>query len=250
MPTHLYCLLPANSAAPGALAGIGASPVRVLRAGALDAWVSTVAAPSPGGQDPAALVAAARAPDAVVAAALASGPTPLPVRFGQHLADDAECVATLARREAALVALLARVRDQVEMTLVARLPLPDEPSPPAGPAGATDAPAAPAAPHAGGAGRAYLEQVKAALTMERILQLRVAAVRRRVTETVGALVRDEVVQVKPPPSATLSLSHLVPRASVAAYRDAAAALAADPDVPPLVLIGPLAPYRFAEVPRE
>jgi hypothetical protein len=247
MPTHLYCLLPANSAGPGTLAGIGESPVRVLRAGALDAWVSTVdGAPSRDG-DPAAVVAAARAHDAVVAAALASGTTPLHVRLGQHLADDAECVATLARREGALLAQLARVRDHVEMTLVARLPLPDESTPSAAP---VDARGVSPAAHPGGAGRAYLEQVKAALTMERNLQLRVAAVRRRVTETVGALVRDEVVQVQPPPSATLSLSHLVPRASVAAYRDAAAGLAADPDVPSLVLIGPLAPYRFAEVPRE
>ena len=247
MPTHLYCLLPANSASPGTLTGIGGAPVRVLRAGALDAWVSTAAASSPRDGDPAALVEGARAHDAVVAAALASGTTPLPVRFGQHLADDAECVATLARREAALVAQLARVRDHVEMTLVARLALPDEsPSSPGEAGGQGALPVA----HASGAGRAYLEQVKAGLTLERNLQLRVAAVRRRVTETVGALVRDEVVQVKPPPTATLSLSHLVPRASVAAYRDAAAGLAADPDLPPLVLIGPLAPYRFAEVPRE
>lgn len=244
MPTHLYCLLPANSAAPGVLTGIGGAPVRVLRAGALDAWVSTRDASRD--DDPATLVAAARAHDAVVAAALASGTTPLPARFGQHLADDAECIATLGRREAALVAQLARVRDQVEMTLVARLPPPDE-SPPA--AGPPRTQATTPAAHASGAGRAYLEQVKAGLTLERNLQLRVAAVRRRVTETVGALVRDEVVQVTPPPAATLSLSQLVPRASVAAYRDAVAGLASDPDLPPLVLIGPLAPYRFAEVPR-
>ena len=245
MPTHLYCLLPANSAAPGALGGIGGAAVRVLRAGALDAWVSSVAATATRDADPATLVAGARAHDAVVAAALAGGTTPLPARFGQPLADDAECVAALARREAGLVALLARVRDQVEMTLVARLP--DESTASGGDAAGGDGPAT---AHAGGAGRAYLERVKATLSMERNLQLRVAAVRRRVTETVGALVRDEVVQVKPPPSATLSLSHLVPRAAVAAYRDAAAALAADPDLPPLVLIGPLAPWRFAEVPRE
>ena len=247
MPTHLYCLLPPGSAPPAALAGLGDAPVRVLRAGALDAWVSTPPAEGTRMDDTGALVRHARAHDAVVAAALATGETPVPARFGQRFATDEACLADVARRDAALASLLARVRGHVEMTLTARLP--DEPD------GAPDASAgAHRAGRAGGAGagagRAYLERVKAGLAMERNLQLRVAAVRRRVTETVGALVRDEVVQVRPSPSATLSLSHLVARASVSAYRERADVLRADPALPPLVLIGPLAPWRVAEVPHD
>ena len=234
MPTHLYCLLPASSARPHDVRGLGDAPVRALRAGTLDAWVSTVEAvrASPDG---AALVQAARAHEAVVSAALATGATPLPVRFGQRFADDAACATELARRAPELESRLARVSGAVEMTLVARMAPPDE-------SGAPNEPLL-----GGGAGRAYLERVKVALGMEREMQLRIAAVRRRVTETVGALVRDEVVHVQPSPSATLSISHLVARASVDAYREAAAGLGRDPALPPIVLIGPLAPWRFAEV---
>lgn len=237
MPTHLYCLLPASSAGPASLAGLGGSPVRVLRAGAVDAWVSTVPEPPPPG-DPARMVEDARAHDAVVAAAAAAGTTPLPARFGQRFADDAACVRELAHRADALAARLARVAGHVEMTLAIAFqttPATQQSKP------------LPSRERGAGAGRAYLERIKAALEMERDVQLRIAAVRRRVTETVGALVRDEVVQFKPSPSATLSISHLVPRASLDAYREAVAGLRGDPALPPLVLIGPLAPWRFAEV---
>ena len=250
MPTHLYCLLPANSASPEALVGLGGGAVRALRVGSLDAWVSTVDdGRAPAGRD--ALVAQARAHDAVVSAALARGTTPLPARFGQRFADDAACVTELASRGDTLLRQLARVDGCVEMTLATRMAggeaATERVRQEVGPEREREASAGGAG--GGGAGRAYLERLKAALSMEREMQLRAAAVRRRVTETVGALVRDEVVQVQPSPSASLSISHLVPRASVDAYRAAVGGLRDDPALPPLVLIGPLAPWRFAEVPR-
>lgn len=247
MPTHLYCLLPANSAVPPGLAGLDGAAVRALHGGALDAWVSDASAP-PAGEEGAPLVERLRAHDVVVAAALDAGVTPLPARFGQRFRDDADCLRDLAHRARELAAQLERVRGQVEMTLTGRLRGAEARASEPG-AGPPDAAAPTGSPAVGGSGRAYLERVKAALRVEQEMQLRIAAVRRRVTETVGALVRDEVVQVRPSPTVTLSISHLVPRGSLDAYRQAAAGLRDDPALPPLVILGPLAPWRFAEVAR-
>ena len=242
MPTHLYCLLPPNSATPTGLAGVDGAPVRALRGDAVDAWVSDASAPGTGDERER-LVERVRAHDAVVAAALDAGVTPLPARYGQRFRDDAECLRELARRAPEMARQLERVRDHVEMTLSGRIEQPGEPAEAARGAEPARAGGAP------GSGRAYLERIKAGLAMEQEMQLRIAAVRRRVTETVGALVRDEVVQVRPSPTVTLSISHLLPRAALDAYRQAAAGLGGDPALPPLVIIGPLAPWRFAEVAR-
>src|SRR5688500_14746300 len=97
MPTYLYCLVPTAEASesPVTPSGIGGGAVRVLSAGALEAWVSTIATASPPPT-----VEAVRQHDAVVSAALATGRTPLPARFGQSWPSDDACVASVAERAA------------------------------------------------------------------------------------------------------------------------------------------------------
>ena len=254
MPTWLYALLPPGSSAPPpALAGVGPAHVRALRTGVVDAWVSD-AQGEVGPRD----VAAARAHDAVVQAALETGVTPVPARFGQRFASDDACAAALARESPRLEALLARVQGMVEMSVIARLgtrgsgglggPTPiatrdagvqNAPSPErtAEPPGAT-----------GGAGRAYLMRRKAELALEQNLQRAASALRARVTAALQPLPREEAVRYAPPPAATLTLSHLIARDAADRYRSALAELRDDPTSPPLAIVGPTAPYRFAEVP--
>ena len=232
MPTHVYCLTSAPDEPPPGLAGLGGAPVRAIGAAPLRAWVSTVPAPPP-----AASAEAARVHDAVVDAALATGTTPVPARFGQRYESDAECLTVLARHAGEMTALLARVDGLVEMTVVARLE--DAAVSDRGPARDSDS-----AP-----GHAYLARRKAELASERNVQRLAAAVQRRIHDAVQPLARDEVARLAPAPGGgTLSLSHLVPRDAVAEYRRTVANCGTDPDLPPCVTLGPHAPYRFVRLP--
>lgn len=86
--------------------------------------------------------------------------------------------------------------------------------------------------------------------MEQIVQASAAAVRRRLTETVGAFVRGEAVTLDPLPAAVLTLSHLVARDEVAAYRTALNDAALGVQVERLVVCGPVAPYQFVSAPHD
>jgi hypothetical protein len=85
--------------------------------------------------------------------------------------------------------------------------------------------------------------------MEQIVQASAAAVRRRLTETVGAFVRGEAVTLVPLPAAVLTLSHLVARDEVGAYRSALTDAVLPTEVDRLVLSGPVAPYQFVSAPQ-
>lgn len=241
MRTYVYCLLPASAEAPPAgLAGIAGAPVRALACGQLTAWVSDAPAPDETPDVPAALAARARAHDAVPQAALDAGATPLPARYGQTYADDAACARSLASNGDALLLALARVEHLVEMAAI--VPLDDD-------AAASERADVPASP-----GRAYLEEARRRLAPEMLF--RNSGVRRRITETLGDLVRDEAVAVvrspSVPPSAPYArVAHLLPRVHVAEYRDRVARLSAELSAPDasraIRVLGPYAPYSFAHV---
>jgi hypothetical protein len=177
---------------------------------------------------------AVRAHDAVVGAALESGTTPLPARFGQIFESDDACREALVERAARMETDLARVRGLVEMRTIAKLGRPSEPA-------ATDDGEAPP-------GTAYMRHLQRGRAMEQIVQASAVAVRQRLTETVGAFVRGEAVTLDPLPAAVLTLSHLVARDEVAAYRTAVNAAAPDAHVERLVVRGPVAPYQFVSPP--
>src|ERR1700749_3183788 len=113
MSTHLYCILPPTSLAamPSGLRGIDGATVRALDVDHLVAWVSDVE-PRP------AVMSGVREHDNVVEAALATGATPVPARFGQQFADDDACVAGIARQAGAVSSVLAAGQGFVEMTLI------------------------------------------------------------------------------------------------------------------------------------
>lgn len=230
MAIYLYCLLRARVDPPSALLGIDGVPVRAVEVAGLRAWISetpqTQVAPT---------VDRAREHDRVVRAAM-EVETPLPARFGQVVADHAALERTIASRREALAAALESVAGAVEMTVRVRIPVP-------GPAESSPDPRS-----AGeGRGRRYLERVAAAHRREQNVLAEEQIVRERVRQAVGSLVRAEAFAGTSARSQVASLSHLVPRDGITAYRSAIQALRVDNPALSLRVTGPWAPYSFTQV---
>lgn len=230
MPTYLYCLTRDAADPPPGLRGRDEEPVRALTAGPVRAWVATVSsAPGPS-------AAALRHHDAVTSAALATGSTPLPVRFGEVFDSDADCVNAIEQRRAELLAALARVEGRVEMTVAVPLSVPPR-----------DAASQPVDPPSGGPGRQYMERLRAGRHDDQILRQQGHVLSRPVVNAVRSLVLDERAALRTSPPVYL-ISHLIARESVDRYRQ----LASDAigDVPAreprrAVVRGPSAPYSFS-----
>jgi hypothetical protein len=219
--------------------GIDGGGVRVLPAETLEAWVSTIPTSSPP-----ATVEAVRAHDAVVSAALATGRTPLPARFGQSWPSDAACVASLTQRAAELEPLVRRVAGLVEMTVCVAV----GGSRAAGSAASTSRPGA--ARSTASPGRAYLRQLRARADRERQLRTVLEVVRAQVSRALGPLSRGEVAEVRGGDEAVaLSVSYLVERGGEARFRRAVDEVARRAGAR-LVVAGPRAPYSFALADRQ
>jgi hypothetical protein len=224
---HLYCIRRAGEPAPeDALAGLDGAAVRLVEVGAaLGAWVSALearAVPTP---------ERLRAHDDVVRAALRSA-TPLPVRFGTVLDDDADVWALLEARRADFDAALARVAGCVEMGVTVYLG-----DAPAAQLPVEETAAAPAS------GREYLERRRAALHAEQARRVEAEVLLERVASCFDAAL-PVVRTLLPAPGVTGTVAHLVPRDRLAEYRGAVErASRALPDVR-LARSGPWAPYSF------
>ena len=230
--TYLYCVLtPADR--PPSLDGLAGAPVRALRLadGALEAWVATVDRMTlrVSGR---ALATLALIHDQVVSAALGSGRTPLPARFGSLFPDDASCVRALGARASQLRTTLTHLSGKIEMSVILTSPNLR--------AGERSMPLP--ARNESSAGRRYLEVVRE--------RARHAEQAHAATETVFGHVRRAVhgfVLEEAPGRATrgtASIAHLVRREDETRYRDAVEALETLNDVR-LVIAGPRAPYSFA-----
>jgi gas vesicle protein GvpL/GvpF len=195
-PTYLYCIT--APAAPGptqATIGVDGAAVRQLG----PAWVSDVET-----RPVRATVDRIRAHDAVVAAALDTGVTPLPARFGQVFASDDDCEQAIS----------ARMSELSEMTLLLR---------------AEEAPASERS-----SGTAYLESLARRERAEDAL--RHAA--RGINAQLAGYVRETAERTS---GGVLTLSHLIERDALGRYRDRAEALIGDLHA---TIVGPTAPYSF------
>jgi len=199
-PTYLYCLTaPAAPDPPPATVGLDGGAVRRLG----DAWVSDV--PS---RSVKATVDRIRAHDAVVSAALGTGSTPVPARFGQTFADDNECVAAISAKKETMSAGLARVAGMVEMTVLLRTNATVDSS----------------------SGTAYLQSLARRdhyFDELRRLNARFADVVRESAERAD---RD-----------TVTLSHLIEREAIDRYLERVKTVTSGMDVR---IVGPAAPYSF------
>jgi hypothetical protein len=232
--THLYCVLPHDmrAALPPGLAGLAGERVRTLLVDGLVAWVSDVARAVP------VSVEGVRAHDAVVEAALDTGTTPVPARFGQRFDSDDACRDALRSRSASVESLLADVQGFVEMTLIVtpstkRMIRDLEPVLPE----MFDA-------EGEGPGRRYLDTLRKREAKTGVVNAGIDDLARELSRAAGQLVRRATVLERVAPLPLRTISHLVARQDVAAYRAAVTSIEAGGDVR-FLLIGPRAPYSFS-----
>jgi hypothetical protein len=204
----------------------------VLQIDGLVAWVSDVARPLRVSVD------GVRAHDAVVEAALDTGTTPVPARFGQRFDSDDACREALRNRAASVESVLAEVQGTVEMTLIltpsTRRMIRDlEPVLPEMFDAETEAP-----------GHRYLDSLRRREAVTGAVKSAMDELAATLSHAAGSLVRRATVleQVSPLPLRTIS--HLVGRDDVAAYKAAVTAVEAGGELRYL-LIGPRAPYSFS-----
>ena len=232
MVTYLYCVLsPTKSEAfPVGLAGIGDALVRplVVRQGdVLEAWVASVDESMLQARG-AALAKLALLHNEVVEAAMATGQTPLPARFGTRFANDEMLLANLAARRGELRDRLDRLAGTIEISV---LVVPTR----------KEKPVAPPRRHEAAAGRRYLESIRERTRSEEQRSEGATRVADRVSQTVSAITRGEVRSTS---SSVLSIAHLVWLADLERYRVALSEL--DVGAEFRIVVGrPHAPYSFS-----
>jgi len=235
MVTYLYCVLtpPKADALPPGLRGIAGAPVRSVVAPApsgIEAWVATIEDPvlRSSGRE---LAEQALLHNTVIEAALATGRTPLPARFGARFRDDAACVSRLEEHHIQLEEALRRIAGAVEMTvlLVPRAQRIEE---------GADRPQR----NEPAAGRRYLEAIR--VRSQNAERRRAAADRltERLASAAVPLVRGEARRSDS--SGVVSVAHLVGLDDLGRYRRMVAELSTD-NLFRIVVAGPRAPYSFA-----
>jgi hypothetical protein len=241
--TYLYGFLSASTdlSVPQGLLGIGDTPVRAIAVGPdIEAWVGT-ADPAPLKQLPAVTAQNALAHHAVLDAALTTGRTPLPARFGQRFPSDAACLSKVVARASVIRAALTRVDGLVEMSILL-------------------APSTrrvlrelqPITPHSirsneSQAGRRYLDALRANARKGERRDAFASAVVEQLSTALAPYVRAERRQARGQASGIVvaSLAHLVSRGDAEEYRLAAHQVES-PSGFQLVVAGPRPPYSFCD----
>ena len=222
---------------PAGLTGIDGCPVRALAVpgdAPLEAWVASIddGALRVSGR---ALAAQALMHNHVIDAALSTGRTPAPARYGSRFPDDAACVADLMHRAKELRAILEHVAGSVEIpTLLVPHDVHNRP---------IEKPSSKEA----AAGRRYLEAIRARAADES--QRRSAAEREasRLRTSIGDVVRDEAWNFTA--AGVMSIAHLVSRGDLDRYRAAMEKFVPGEHVR-IVKGEPRAPYSFASPPKQ
>ncbi len=225
MGLYLYCLVPAGIEPPAGLRGLEDAPVVARAAGRLTCWVS------PSDAVPDASLERIRRHDDVVEAALAAGATPVPLRWGQWVADEGALAATLRERESAYLEALDRVAGAVEFgvrVLDPALAPADLPS---------DAGA--------GTGTAYLRALVARAAAERAVDARGQEIAANLRAVLGAIIRQERIDALPTRHGLVSLVHLVARGAEPEYRAGVERVRRDWPELRFLVTGPWPPYSFA-----
>jgi gas vesicle protein GvpL/GvpF len=236
MTTHPYCLLLGSEpTTPRGLTGIDDAPVRTIVVDDVSMWVSD--APELPSAASIEWIQRIQRHNEIVTAALNTGATPLPMRYGQRFESDDEARRFLAEKSPELRPLFARVAGMVEMAVIVAPALKKtlrdlEPVSPA----VLDATAR-------GAGLGYLNQVRDRTMREQRTRSVVEKALDRASEAVRGFTRAEQREVR---SAIGVVAHLVARADVEEYRERVLALR-DTGEWQFLPSGPRAPYSFCAV---
>jgi hypothetical protein len=220
------------------LTGVDGAVVHAIHVSGLIAWVSDTR------EKVTATVDRVKAHDAVCAAALATGETPLPIRFGQTFPDDGSVVSGIAEREPVLRSRLARIAGCVELRLV----MLGDPQPASeGSTADTDMldavwPGTDPSRGVDGPGTAFLKRLARRGRADLAREIGCEEVRHAIRSAAAAL----IVGQHPCESAR-GISFfpvLVRRAEVDAFRSAVAETLRIKAIP-ISVLGPFAPYSFA-----
>jgi hypothetical protein len=226
MGLYLYCLLPAHGAAPAALEGVEGAPVTALDEEPFRLWVSEVdEAPRPS-------LDGIRAHDAVIRAAMEAGATPLPMRFGQWFPDRRRMLERLDEKADAYRQRLAEVEGAVELGI--RVVDPSEPP--------RDSPEEEKAD----SGREFMEALARRQRERQELDERGRRIAGVLRARLEGLVRRERVETLEPGDGLVSVSHLVARSDVEAYRRAVDEAGQAEAGLVFHQTGPWPPYSFVE----
>jgi hypothetical protein len=197
----------------------------------MEVWVATIddAALRVSGE---ALARQALLHNDVVEAALATGRTPLPARFGSRFDDDATCIADVARRSAVLSAILDRVAGAVEMSVLIV---------PTGDFLESIAPIAKPERHEAAAGRRYLEGLRDRTRQVEDQRQAAASEAERLAKALSGIVSGESRSFRA--IGVMSVAHLVPLEKVETYRYTLSRLEPGAGFR-YVIGGPRGPYSF------
>ena len=238
MATYLYCVRSDPVAPSDSLVGIDGRRVRVIEVDDLMAWVSDVdAAPVD------VTVDRLRSHDTVCAAALESGETPLPVRFGQTFIDDRSAVAGIESRAADLRVRLARIAGCVEIRVVITRGREGELG--AGVASPGDSASETDAPPGGdpeGPGTAFLKRLARAGRVDLAREVGCEEVRHAIRGAAHVLIVDQ--QRCETARGFAFFPVLVRREDVVRFRDVVANTLSYQAID-LSVLGPFAPYSFS-----
>lgn len=228
MGFHLYCVTGATLM-PEDVAGIDGARVHAVAAAGVAVWASQASAPLRASID------AVRAHNAVVEAAHAAQ-TPVPLRFGQWLADETAVRECLAERAETWRTQLAELAGTAEYGVRVVDP-------------ALENTAQDVRPDRSGTGRAYLESL-AGRDSERGRRVDIGVavaewLERRLKGHAGSLVLRARVDPLESAHGLVSIAHLVRRADDAVYRSALAAAIEERPELHFLTSGPWPPYSFA-----
>lgn len=223
MGAYLYCVLPAGvGSVPAALRGIDDATVEAVPLGDLSVWLSRLE------QRPDATLDRVRAHNGVIEAAASGEATPVPLRFGQWVADEQQLAGAIGARAEPLARTLERIAGAVEFGV--RIADPAKVA-----AGAVPTPAE-------STGREYLER----LAERDRLDPRGEDLARQLRGATAGLVREERVEPLPSAHGLVTVAHLVDRKDIAAYRAAVTGFRDRFGDLRFLISGPWPPYSFVE----
>lgn len=232
MGVYLYCVLPADSIDPS-VAGLDGVPVRAVSEARVRAWISEVdRVPRPD-------LDRIRDHHGVIEHAMSAGVTPVPIRFGQVLADVDALRAHLAEHD--YLADLERIAGAVEFGI--RVLDPDAASRvAAGPGKRQHGAEGGTQPRAAN-GTAYLRALAERIHASGERRARALEAAHALDRSLERWIRERRIEASErPPGA--AVAHLVQTGAAEAYEARAKALAAEFRPLRIVVTGPWPPYSF------
>ena len=232
MKLYVYCLLEGIAQLDQLPQGISNAPVRILPIDDLAVLVSDV------DKDAVAVTRETALAHAAVVRSVLDRTTPLPFRFGTLVSEE-QLRSYLSTRKPALENDLRLVRGCVEMGVKIIWSISNN-----------DPHEQQLSDEKQGAGARFLEEKRREILGDEQRSAQATEISGWLHESIGELIRDEHVAVRPSEKLVLTAAHLVERNKIRQYREKIAeARASRPDLH-FLMSGPWPPYTFANIELE